>query len=86
MIEDEALSQRLYDGVEAYWLDNRRKLDCVYRLALYAYPDEHLVTIRFRLYEYPQGYKSDICDNFERLARTYLSRNVPGWNIQIKLD
>ena len=86
MIEDEVLGQRLVDGLDDYFMKNRRKLDFVYRLSLFAYPDEQIIKIKFRLYEYPQGYKYDIEENFKSLAYEYLSNKVPNWSVQISID
>lgn len=83
MIEDEVLGQSLVDDLYDYYVRNKRKLDCRYRLSLYAYPDERFVKIIYKLHEYPEGYKVEILENFKSLANSFLSNRIPGWTIQI---
>ncbi|MBO5528311.1 MAG: hypothetical protein J6A47_03195 [Bacilli bacterium] len=85
MIEDEVLGQELVDDLDYYFRRNRRNIDCRYRLSLYAYPDEKYVRIVFRLNEYPQGWKFEITENFEYLAKQFLSNRVPGWSVNIEI-
>ena len=76
MIEDEVLGQSLVDDLYEYYIQNKRKLDCGYKLSLYAYPDEQFIKIIFKLYEYHQGYKVEIIENFKSIANSYLSKSL----------